>query len=55
MKFRNALVLAALAFVLTACGSASITGPETSAPDQPTMSGGWAGGNGRAEQTDTAL
>ncbi len=55
MKFRNALLVAAAAFLLAACGSESITGPGMSAPDQPTMSGGWAGGNGRAAETDTAL
>jgi hypothetical protein len=55
MRLRNAFVLAALAFLLTACGSESITAPEVSAPDQPTMNGGWAGGGGRAEEADTAL
>jgi hypothetical protein len=51
MRLRNVFVLAALALLLTACGSESITAPEVPTPGQPTMNGGWAGGNGRTAET----
>ena len=50
MRIRHAFALAALAFLLSACGSA-ITAPEIPTPDQPTMNGGWAGGGGRTADT----
>ncbi|HEU4451730.1 MAG TPA: hypothetical protein VFR81_01685 [Longimicrobium sp.] len=49
MRLRHAFVLAALAFLLSACGSGTITASDISSPDQPSTSGGWAGGGGRAD------
>jgi len=48
MRIRHALALAALAFLLSACGSESITAPEKRADDASPAAGiGWAGGGGR--------
>jgi len=53
MRLRNAFVLAALTFLLSACGSESITGPELRGEDASPAAGiGWAGGQGYAQPTD---
>ena len=52
MRLRHAFVLAALAFLLSACGSGTITGPETKAGDAAAASGsiGWGGAGGRSAE-----
>jgi len=53
MRLRNAFVLAALAIILTACGSESITGSQLRGDDASPSAGiGWAGGQGYTAPTD---
>lgn len=53
MRVRHVFALAALAFLLSACGADAITGPETRSPDGALYNGGWMGGPGAVARPTT--